>query len=44
MCMSICGVNLWNHLEQEVKLSKNIILFKKRYKNTFFEQYRDECR
>ena len=44
MCMTICAVNLWNCLEQEVKISTNIILFRNRYKNIFIEQYQNECR
>ena len=33
--MNGCRVNLWNRLEKEVKLSTNIIQFKKGYKNKF---------
>lgn len=41
MCISNCGVNLWNGLEEELKESRGINQFKKRYKKVFFERYRD---
>ena len=42
MCISNCGVTLWNSLEQEMKQSTNINLFKKRYKKLFINRYMEE--
>ena len=42
MCVSSCGVTLWNSLETEIKQSANINLFKKRYKKIFLNQYMAE--
>lgn len=38
MCISICGVTLWNGLD----VDKNIAQFKRTYKETIFKRYRDE--
>lgn len=31
MCMSVCGVTLWNSLDEEIKQSSSTIQFKNRY-------------
>lgn len=31
MCISVCGVTLWNSFDEEIKQSKNISQFKKKY-------------
>lgn len=42
MCISVCGVNLWNGLSVELKQSTNIIHLKKTYKRIIFQRYMDE--
>lgn len=42
MCVSSCGVNLWNSLGTEIKQSANINLFKKRYKTFLLHKYMEE--
>ena len=42
--ITICGVILWNGLEQELKQSTSIIQFKRMYRNTFLENYENEER
>ena len=37
MCISICGVKLWNSLEMSIKNCKNEFLFKKEYKRMIFK-------
>ena len=41
MCISICGVKLWNSLEMCIKNCKNEYLFKKEYKKMIFKNYQD---
>jgi len=40
MCISICGVILWNSLNNSIKENVNILQFKKRYKRSIFDKYR----
>lgn len=40
MCISICGVLLWNGLSSSIKQSVNMLQFKKRYKSFIFDKYR----
>lgn len=43
MCISICGVILWNGLDEEIKHSKKIShSFTKMNKITIFGRYRNE--
>ena len=42
MCFSVCGVTLWNGLEEETKKSKNIGQFKIRYRKTLIDKYKNE--
>ena len=44
MCISICGVRLWNSLEMCVKNYKNEHLYKKEYKKIIFGNYQDMFR
>ncbi|KAK0140685.1 hypothetical protein N1851_022323 [Merluccius polli] len=39
MCISICGVVLWNGLEEKIKQSINVIEFKKMYKKYIFTRH-----
>ena len=41
MCISICGVKLWNSLEMSINNCKNEFLFKKEYKRMIFKKYQD---
>ncbi len=41
MCISVCGVRLWNGLEQVLKHCRNIKRFKTLYKNTLLKGYVD---
>ena len=42
MCISICGVILWNGLEENIKQSVNVVQFKNMYKKYIFTRYRSE--
>lgn len=42
MCISICGVKLWNSLPEDIKDSKNVAHLKTMFKNNTFEKYRSE--
>ena len=42
MCISVCGVSLWNGLSKEAQQSPNLIHFKKVYKKIIFKRYLDE--
>lgn len=42
MCISCCGVNLWNGLELELQQSLTIHQFKNIYKNKIFKKYIEE--
>ena len=42
MCISVCGVSLWNGLSMEVQRSPNMNHFKKVYKKIIFKRYSDE--
>ena len=39
MCISVCGVRIWNSLTEEIKHSKNILQFKKRLKSSILAKY-----
>ena len=39
MCISVCGVKIWNGLTEEVKHSTNITQFKKQMKHTILAKY-----
>ena len=39
MCLTICGVKLWNNLDKNLKKAKDVHLFKKCYKNHLLENY-----
>ncbi len=42
MCISVGGVILWNSLDVEVKLSKNVNQFKRKFRKGVFEMYNRE--
>lgn len=42
LCVSICGVKLWNQLGSELKQCPNIHLFKSRFKNMILSRYMNE--
>ncbi len=43
MCISVCGVILWNALGEEIKQqSKNVAQFKKMDRDIIFARYRNE--
>lgn len=42
MSISVRGVVLWNSLDVELKLSKNVHQFKKKFKKGVFEMYNRE--
>ena len=42
MCISVCGVKLWNSLPEDIKDSKNVAHLKTMFKNNIFEKYRSE--
>ena len=42
MCISVEGVILWNSLDSEVKLSKNVNQFKRKFRKGVFEIYNRE--
>ena len=37
--ISVYGVKLWNALQENIKTSKNIHIFKKMYKNKIYKKY-----
>ena len=39
-CISVQGIKLWNSLENSIKSSKNIFMFRKLYKRRTFQLYR----
>ncbi len=39
MCLSVCGLGLWNGLNDGLKQSTNMNQFKKRYKKDIFGRY-----
>lgn len=39
-CVSVCGVKLWNALRKDLKYSKNMLTFKKGYKDMMIDKYR----
>ena len=39
MTLSINGVNIWNNLNDEIKLCNNLNLFKKKLKYFYISQY-----
>ena len=39
MCISVCGVIIWNNLNEEIKHSMNIFQFKKRLKANIMAKY-----
>ena len=41
LCLSVCGVKLWNKLNENLKQCPNIFLFKKMYKEIIFKRYRE---
>ena len=43
-CVSFYGVTVWNGLDEQMKESRNIILFKKNYKKMIFANYQKEER
>ena len=42
MCISVCGVQLWNRMSTALQLSPNMSSFKRAYKNIIFGRYQDE--
>jgi len=40
MCISVCGVKQWNSLTGDFKESKNLVIFKKKFKDMTLEKYR----
>ena len=42
MCISVCGVHLWNDLQEEIRQSSSLSQFKNKYKNSIFNKYRNE--
>ena len=42
MCISVCGVKLWNGLREEVRLCKSLRHFKGIYKKEVLDSYRRE--
>ena len=42
MCISVCGVTLWNELPEEIRQSNNITQFKHKYKKNIFNKYSNE--
>ncbi len=42
MCMSVCGVTLWNSLDEEIKQSSSTIQFKNRFKKTILVKYKNK--
>jgi len=40
MCISVCGVKQWNILTDDIKESKNLVIFKKFFKDMTLEKYR----
>jgi len=40
MCISVCGVKQWNILTEDIKESKNLVIFKKNIKFMTLEKYR----
>ena len=40
MCISVCGVKIWNSLTEEIKRSKNLFQFKTRLKVNILAKYR----
>lgn len=39
MCITRCGVNLWNCLDDKIKAAENSVHFKKLYKSYFLQKY-----
>ena len=42
-CISVRGVNLWNGLDDELKMCRSIFEFKRLFKGMIFEKY-EKCR
>ena len=42
MCISVCGVKLWNSLTIDLKACTNINQFKRMYKNKIIRKYEDD--
>lgn len=42
LCVSVCGVKLWNRMDVELKQCPNIHLFKSRYKKCILSRYKEE--
>ena len=42
MSVSVHGVKLWNKLPDNIKESKNIVQFKKEFKNKTLDKYRHD--
>ena len=38
-CISVIGVNLWNSLDKDLKMTNYIKTFKKTYKNILIDEY-----
>ena len=44
MCISVCGVTLWNEVPEEIRQSNSIPQFKHQYKKIIFKKYSNEER
>ena len=42
MCISVCGVTLWNELPEEIRHTNSMSQFKRQYKKTIFKKYSNE--
>jgi len=42
MCVSVCGVRLWNNLRAQLKQCPSIYQFKSKYKQDILSKYRKE--
>lgn len=42
LCISSCGVELWNDLDVELKQSTDITQFKKKCKKNIFQRFKNE--
>jgi len=42
MCVSVCGVRLWNNLRAQLKQCPSIYQFKSKYKQDVLSKYRKE--
>ena len=38
-CISVMGVNLWNSLDKDLKMSNSVKTFKKTYKDKIIDKY-----